>query len=105
LCRDRRGSDTTFYVSYGGILLALWIIALSCNAVFGQYVWIDFRDPDGSAVFLGENISAWYNTLGTTAGVAMNFAADAMLVSNLEFKYEFTGTQNRLALSLLHDLG
>ncbi|THU91641.1 hypothetical protein K435DRAFT_727002 [Dendrothele bispora CBS 962.96] len=80
LLHERRASRSKFYLIYGTVLLALWIIALSCNAIFGQYVWIDFRDPDGPAAFLGENISAWYNTLGTTAGVAMNFMADAMLL-------------------------
>ncbi|KAK7468587.1 hypothetical protein VKT23_003091 [Stygiomarasmius scandens] len=80
LLHERRASRSRFYLGYSSTLLALWIIALSCNAVFGQYIWIDFRDPDGPAAFLVENISAWYNTLGTTAGVAMNFMADAMLL-------------------------
>lgn len=73
--------ESKFYVLYGSVLLFLWTIALSCNAVFGEFMWIDHRDfPGGPAAYLGENISAWYNTVGTVAGVSLNFMGDALLV-------------------------
>ncbi|KAH7881226.1 uncharacterized protein C8R40DRAFT_1157661 [Lentinula edodes] len=75
-----RGRDANFYVIYGTILLILWTIALACNALFGQYAWIDHRDVDGPAAYIEENISAAYNTLGTTAGVIMNFLSDGLLI-------------------------
>ncbi|KAJ3910394.1 hypothetical protein F5879DRAFT_378873 [Lentinula edodes] len=77
---SRRGRDANFYVIYGTILLILWTIALACNALFGQYAWIDHRDVDGPAAYIEENISAAYNTLGTTAGVIMNFLSDGLLI-------------------------
>ncbi|KAF9269953.1 hypothetical protein L218DRAFT_4101 [Marasmius fiardii PR-910] len=74
-------SDSRFYICYGACLLVLWTTALSCNAVFGQLAWIDHRDVEGGpATYIGEHISDPYNTLGTTAGVALNFLADALLI-------------------------
>ncbi|KAJ3994954.1 hypothetical protein F5050DRAFT_387933 [Lentinula boryana] len=77
----RKGKDAYFYAIYGTVLLLLWTVALACNAIFGQYAWIDHRDLEGGpAAYIGENISAAYNTLGTTAGVMMNFLSDALLI-------------------------
>ncbi|KAL0578483.1 hypothetical protein V5O48_003532 [Marasmius crinis-equi] len=74
-------SDSRFYILYGASLLVLWTIALSCNAIFGQFAWIDHRDVDGGpAAYIGEHISDPYNTLGTTAGIGLNFLADALLI-------------------------
>ncbi|KAJ3840439.1 hypothetical protein F5878DRAFT_533689 [Lentinula raphanica] len=78
---SRRGRDVYFYAIYGTVILVLWTVALVCNAIFGQYAWIDHRDVEGGpAAYIGENISAAYNTLGTTAGVMMNFLSDALLI-------------------------
>ncbi|KAK1226955.1 hypothetical protein PQX77_010023 [Marasmius sp. AFHP31] len=76
-------SDSRFYICfyYGVCLLILWTVALSCNAIFGQFAWIDHRDVEGGpAAYISEHISDPYNTLGTTAGVGMNLLADALLV-------------------------
>ncbi|KAF5392483.1 hypothetical protein D9757_002200 [Collybiopsis confluens] len=76
-----RESETSIYIIYGGTLIILWTIALACNAVFGQYAWIDHRDVEGGpAAYIGGQLSAPYNTLGTTAGVMMNFLSDALLI-------------------------
>ncbi|KAF7306549.1 hypothetical protein MIND_00446200 [Mycena indigotica] len=73
--------ESAFYIAYGTVMLLLWTIAHSCNAIFGQYVWIDHRDVvGGPAEYLGENMTAWYNTLGTVAGICMNFMADGLLL-------------------------
>jgi len=75
----RQGAN--FYVIYGGVLVVLWTIALACNAVFGQKSWIDHRDVEGGpAAYIGENISDVYNTVGTTAGVMLNFMGDGLLI-------------------------
>ncbi|KAL0063237.1 hypothetical protein AAF712_009839 [Marasmius tenuissimus] len=76
-------SDSRFCICfyYGLCLLILWTVALSCNAIFGQFAWIDHRDVEGGpAAYIAEHISDLYNTLGTTAGVGMNLLADALLV-------------------------
>ncbi|KAK7041930.1 hypothetical protein VNI00_008912 [Paramarasmius palmivorus] len=74
-------SASKFYIGYSIVLLLLWTIALSCNAVFGQFAWIDHREVEGGpAIYIEEHISDPVNTLGTTAGVAMNFLSDALLI-------------------------
>ncbi|KAJ4485577.1 hypothetical protein J3R30DRAFT_3281599 [Lentinula aciculospora] len=78
---SRKGRDAYFYVVYSTVLLVLWTIALACNAIFEQRAWIDDRDTEGGpAAYIRENISSAYNTLGTTAGVIMNFMSDGMLI-------------------------
>ncbi|KAJ7102361.1 hypothetical protein B0H15DRAFT_328206 [Mycena belliarum] len=73
--------ESFFYIFYGSLMLILWTIASSCNAIFGQLAWIDHRDvPGGPAAYLTENLSAWYNTMGTVTGICMNFLADGLLL-------------------------
>ncbi|KAJ7225949.1 hypothetical protein GGX14DRAFT_423122 [Mycena pura] len=73
--------ESVFYVFYGSVMLLLWTVAHSCNAIFGQLIWIDHRDVvGGPAAFLYANLSAWYNTLGTVTGICMNFLADGLLL-------------------------
>ncbi|KAK7064601.1 hypothetical protein R3P38DRAFT_3250175 [Favolaschia claudopus] len=73
--------ESYFYITYGTVMLTLWTIALSCNAVFGQLVWIDHRDVvGGPAAYLSANIASWYNTLGTVTGICMNFMADGLML-------------------------
>lgn len=93
--------ESFFYIAYSSVMLILWTVASSCNAAFGQKIWIDFRDvPGGPAAYLYDNLSAWYNTLGTVSlknttmsgkvsfslqvtGICMNFLADGLLVGFL----------------------
>ncbi|KAJ7923058.1 hypothetical protein B0H13DRAFT_91096 [Mycena leptocephala] len=73
--------ESFFYIFYSSVMLILWTVASSCNAAFGQKIWIDFRDvPGGPAAYLYDNLSAWYNTLGTVTGICMNFLADGLLL-------------------------
>ncbi|KAJ7770896.1 hypothetical protein DFH07DRAFT_1057952 [Mycena maculata] len=73
--------ESFFYIFYGSLMLILWTIASSCNAIFGQLIWIDHRDViGGPAEYLFNNLSAWYNTLGTVTGICMNFLADGLLL-------------------------
>ncbi|KAJ7071441.1 hypothetical protein C8F01DRAFT_434059 [Mycena amicta] len=73
--------ESSFYIVYGTVMLLLWTIAHSCNAVLGQNIWIDHRDiVGGPAQYLFDNIAAWYNTLGTVSGIGMNFMADGLLL-------------------------
>ncbi len=77
---DRK--DTWIWATYSTVLLLLLTIDISTNAFFGELVWIEHRDvPGGPAAYLNDNISAWYNTFGTTSSVALNFLGDALLVS------------------------
>ncbi|KAI3615696.1 hypothetical protein WG66_011763 [Moniliophthora roreri] len=70
--------ERSFYI--GGQFTGI-LYALSCNAVFGQLAWIDHRDVEGGPdVYIAKHISDAYNTLGTAAGIALNFLSDALLI-------------------------
>ncbi|KAJ7151471.1 hypothetical protein C8R46DRAFT_1349506 [Mycena filopes] len=73
--------ESFFYIFYSSTMLILWTIASSCNAYFGEQIWISHRDvPGGPAAYLNANLSASYNTLGTVTGICMNFLADGLLL-------------------------
>ncbi|KAA1470526.1 hypothetical protein DENSPDRAFT_836344 [Dentipellis sp. KUC8613] len=69
-----------FYVIYGGILLILLTFSVISNALFGQEAWIEHRAEMDPAIFLAENTSLWYNTLGSAADITVNFMGDGLLV-------------------------
>jgi hypothetical protein len=70
-----------FYSGFSATLLALITIALACNLWFGQSMWIEHRNVAGGPVaFFGENIAAWYNTLGTAADVTANVLGDGLML-------------------------
>ncbi|KAI0786591.1 hypothetical protein C8Q75DRAFT_258851 [Abortiporus biennis] len=73
--------STTFYTVFGAVMLILDIIGTSCNLVFGQFAWIEHRDVEGgSAAFIGEHLTAWYNTWGTASEFAIFYMANALLI-------------------------
>ncbi|KAL4253857.1 hypothetical protein ABKN59_004223 [Abortiporus biennis] len=73
--------STAFYTSIGAALLFFDIIVTSCNLIFGQYAWIEHRNIDGGSVaFIGQNMSAWYNTWGTASIFAIFYIANALLI-------------------------
>jgi hypothetical protein len=75
----RRGQ--TFYVVYGGILLALITIDMATDALGGQYMWIDNRNyPGGPLGYTAATGAAWFNVLGETAAVVANILGDGLLV-------------------------
>ena len=71
----------TFYVVYGGILLALITIDVALGALGGQYMWIDHRNyPGGPLVYFLATKAAWFNVFGMAAGAAANILGDGLLV-------------------------
>jgi len=77
---DLRKSDKLF-VLYSTVLLALLTIDISTNAVWGQQMWITFRDqPGGVPAFIAQEQSVWYETLGSTASIALICLGDALLI-------------------------
>jgi cell division protein FtsW (lipid II flippase) len=70
-----------FYVLYSTVLLILITIDTSTDAVWGEQMWITFRDmPGGPSAFIAQDLSVWYQILGSTAAVALIFLGDALLV-------------------------
>jgi hypothetical protein len=73
----------TFYVVYGGILLALTAIVVATDALLGQYMWIDHRNYPGGPLgyfVASQSEDAWFNVLGLAAGAAGNILGDGLLV-------------------------
>jgi hypothetical protein len=80
---DLKPSRKRFFAIYSTILLLLLTIDTSTNAVWGEIMWIKGRNHEGGVLgWFVENVSAWYETLGSTSVAAMIFIGDALLVSN-----------------------
>ncbi|KAF8167189.1 hypothetical protein B0H34DRAFT_4215 [Crassisporium funariophilum] len=77
-----------FFALYSTVLVMLLTIDISANAVWGEQMWITFRDaPGGVPAFIGTQVSVWYQTLGSTSVVAMIFMGDALLLYRLYVIY------------------
>jgi hypothetical protein len=78
----------TFYIVYGGILLALVTIDVAMAALWGQYMWIDHRNyPGGPLGYLLATEAAWFTVLGMFARALANILGDGLLV-RLIFLFE-----------------
>ena len=56
-------------------------IYVAVQAIFGEEMWILNVDyPGGSEAYFVDHVSVWYQTLGTTASVVLNFLSDGFLV-------------------------
>jgi len=70
-----------FFSIYSTILLLLLTIDISVNAVWGEQMWITFRDTAGGVPgFIATQTSVWYQTMGSASVVVMIFMGDALLV-------------------------
>lgn len=77
-----------FFAIYSTVLLLLLTIDISVNAVWGEQMWITFRDgPGGVPGFIVTQTSVWYQTLGSTSVVCMIFLGDALLLYRLYVIY------------------
>ncbi|KAF9449999.1 hypothetical protein P691DRAFT_758591 [Macrolepiota fuliginosa MF-IS2] len=77
-------SRRRFFALYSTALLLLLTIDISCNAVWGEVMWIQGRNHQGGVVgWFIEEVSVWYQTLGSTSVVAMIFMGDALLLHRL----------------------
>jgi hypothetical protein len=70
-----------FFAVYSTVLILLLTIDISCNAVWGEQMWITFRSgPGGVPGFIVAQTLVWYETLGLASGVAIIFMGDTLLV-------------------------
>ncbi|KAH7912740.1 hypothetical protein BJ138DRAFT_1003780 [Hygrophoropsis aurantiaca] len=70
-----------FYVVYSAIFMLFLTISTATDVVFGQLMWIEHRDVAGGPfAYFAENLSDWYNTLGTATDVAANAMGDGLLL-------------------------
>ncbi|KAJ6495049.1 hypothetical protein C8R45DRAFT_1133228 [Mycena sanguinolenta] len=78
---SRAARSKYFYVGFSGTLLLLITIAMSCNLIFGQMMWIEHRDiPGGPMAYFSADVAAWYNTLGTAADIAADILGDGLML-------------------------
>ncbi|THH32296.1 hypothetical protein EUX98_g1893 [Antrodiella citrinella] len=72
-----------FFFIYSTVLLILVTIDMATNAVWGEIMWIDKRVDPGVATFIVEDLSIWYQIMGSTTVVIMVLLGDALLVYRL----------------------
>ncbi|KAJ7255686.1 hypothetical protein C8J57DRAFT_1517978 [Mycena rebaudengoi] len=78
---SRAARSKYFYIGFSGTLLLLITLAMSCNLLFGQMMWIEHRDISGGFVaYFSSNIAAWYNTFGTAADFTANVLGDGLML-------------------------
>jgi len=81
LRKATRGRGDRFFMIYSTILFMLVTIDISTNAVWGEQMWITYRDqPGGVPEFIATQVSVWYETLSSTSVVALIFLGDALLI-------------------------
>ncbi|KAF8812843.1 hypothetical protein BYT27DRAFT_7132223 [Phlegmacium glaucopus] len=95
----RRGNKNSprsrrFCTIYSTVIVLLSTINVSCNAVWGEEMWITHReDPGGVQNYIKTQISVWYETLASSAIIACVFMGDALLLYRLFVVYS-----NRVAV-------
>ncbi|KAI0067445.1 hypothetical protein BV25DRAFT_1100386 [Artomyces pyxidatus] len=73
--------DRRLYVGYGAVLLCLVTIAVTTDALWGQYMWIDHRnDVGGPLGYFGVSGSSWFNVFGSSADATANVLGDGLLL-------------------------
>jgi len=72
-----------FFFIYSTVLLILVTIDMATNAVWGEIMWIDKRTDPGVATFIVEDLSIWYQIMGSTTVVIMVLLGDALLLYRL----------------------
>ncbi|KAF8815711.1 hypothetical protein BYT27DRAFT_7079105 [Phlegmacium glaucopus] len=77
-----------FCTIYSTVMVLLSTINLSCNAVWGEEMWITHReDPGGVQGYINTQVSVWYETLASSAVITCVFMGDALLLYRLFVVY------------------
>jgi hypothetical protein len=82
----RRGNRNSarsrrFCSIYSTVMVLLSTINVSCNAIWGENMWITHRDdPGGVPRYIETQVSVWYETLASAAVITCVFMGDALLV-------------------------
>ncbi|KAH8078065.1 hypothetical protein BXZ70DRAFT_689954 [Cristinia sonorae] len=81
--RARTRQSWKFYCIYSTLLFVLVTIDMATNAVWGEIMWIDKREDPGVLTFIMEDLSVWYQIMGSTTVVIMVLMGDALLLYRL----------------------
>jgi hypothetical protein len=69
-------------------MVLLSTINVSCNAIWGEKMWITHRDdPGGVPGYIETEVSVWYQTLASVAVVTCVFLGDALLLYRVFLVY------------------
>jgi hypothetical protein len=82
---SKHGRSDIFYMTFSTALLFLNTIFVATQLILGQEAWI-INDgyPGGATSYLAFYISAWYQTMGSTASSLLLMMSDGLLVSVLQ---------------------
>ncbi|KAI0062058.1 hypothetical protein BV25DRAFT_1825922 [Artomyces pyxidatus] len=76
----RRSADR-FFMLFSTVNLILITIFVAVQSVFGEEMWIVNADfPGGQGAYMQEYAAVWYQTMGTTASIALNLFSDGFLI-------------------------
>ncbi|KAI0057078.1 hypothetical protein BV25DRAFT_1469453 [Artomyces pyxidatus] len=79
--KTRRTRPDRFFIFFSTANLILITIYVAVQSVFGEEMWIVNADfPGGQGAYLEEFAAVWYQTMGTTASVALNLLSDGLLI-------------------------
>ncbi|KAI0042029.1 hypothetical protein FA95DRAFT_1610537 [Auriscalpium vulgare] len=77
----RKSTADKFFIFHSTATLILITIYVAVESVFGEEMWIVNRDfPGGQGAYLATFAAVWYQTMGTTASVALNLLSDGLLI-------------------------
>ncbi|EIM91774.1 uncharacterized protein STEHIDRAFT_46076 [Stereum hirsutum FP-91666 SS1] len=69
------------YVVYGAVLMTMVTIAVTTDALWGEFMWIDHRNhPGGPLGYFGATTSMWMNVFGSAADATANILGDGLLL-------------------------
>ena len=80
--RAKNGLNWKFFFVYSTVLILLLTTDIAVNAVWGENMWITHRDDEGGVpVFIGTQLSDWYQVWGSSCAVGLVCMSDGLLVS------------------------
>ncbi|KAI0065536.1 hypothetical protein BV25DRAFT_1704758 [Artomyces pyxidatus] len=79
--KSRRTRPDIFFMFFSTINLLLITIYVAVESVFGEEMWIvNASFPGGDSAYLQQYAAVWYQTMGTTASVALNLLSDGLMI-------------------------
>ncbi|OAX40744.1 hypothetical protein K503DRAFT_864362 [Rhizopogon vinicolor AM-OR11-026] len=78
---SKYGPRDMFYMIFSTVSLFLNTIFVATQSILGQETWIiNVSYPGGAAAYLVAHVSAWYQTMGSTASILLQLMTDGLLI-------------------------
>lgn len=79
--KSRSWGQVKFLLLFSTTMLCLLTVDVSTNSVWGEQMWITFRDqPGGVPTYISKHVVDWYEILGTTSVAVMILMGDAFII-------------------------